>query len=245
LLTNGAAFAYGRAVPHALAQLADDAAQRDQPWRALSAIVELRNRLEELESLQVENAREQGWSWSEIADPLHVSRQAVHRKHAKRLEQARRASGKGRIVWSAEARRCVVRARREAVAFGHDSVGTDHLLLGVLGQRRLANSLAQVGLTLERALFAVADLRGVQGGNAKAPSQAAPIPISQRAHRALDQSAREAVRLGDEAVRAEHILLALLRDRESAATRAADRAGIAPASIERRLRARRDVRAEP
>jgi ATP-dependent Clp protease ATP-binding subunit ClpA len=232
-------------VPHTLAQLADVASQRDQPWRALSAIVELRERLDELEALQVENAREQGWSWSEIAHPLQVSRQAVHRKYAKRLEDARRASGRGRVVWSGEARRCVVRARREAAAFGHDSVGTDHLLLGVLGQRRVANSLAPLGLTLERALFAVTDLRGVQGGLSRAPSRAAPSPISQRARGVLHQSTREAVRLGDEAVRAEHILFALLRDRECAAARVLGHAEIAPAAIEQRLSARRDVRGEP
>ncbi|HEX6871004.1 MAG TPA: helix-turn-helix domain-containing protein, partial [Micromonosporaceae bacterium] len=37
-----------------------------------------------LERLQVANAREQGWSWQEIADALEVSRQAVHKKHAGR-----------------------------------------------------------------------------------------------------------------------------------------------------------------
>jgi predicted DNA-binding protein YlxM (UPF0122 family) len=32
----------------------------------------------------VGNARDQGWSWQEIAEVLGVSRQAVHKKHARR-----------------------------------------------------------------------------------------------------------------------------------------------------------------
>jgi predicted transcriptional regulator len=32
----------------------------------------------------VDNARRQGWSWQEIAEMLGVSRQAVHKKHARR-----------------------------------------------------------------------------------------------------------------------------------------------------------------
>jgi ATP-dependent Clp protease ATP-binding subunit ClpA len=225
-------------VAYSIGELADIAVQREQPWSALAAIVELRDRLDELEALQVENARGQGWSWSEIAYPLQVSRQAVHRKYAKRLEAARRERGTGGVFLSGEARRCVVRARREAAAFGHDSVGTDHLLLGVLARRRIASALAPIGLTLERALFAVTDGRGVgDGARHRAASPAGPIPISEKAGAVLDQAVREAARLGDESVRAEHVLLALLRERDSAARRALDHAGIAPAAIEERLRA--------
>ena len=39
-------------------------------------------------SLQVDNARRQGWSWQEIADALEVSKQAVHQKHAARAARA-------------------------------------------------------------------------------------------------------------------------------------------------------------
>jgi predicted DNA-binding protein YlxM (UPF0122 family) len=44
----------------------------------------LRRLLETVEILQVDNARRRGWSWQEIADVLGVSRQAVHKKHARR-----------------------------------------------------------------------------------------------------------------------------------------------------------------
>ena len=52
------------------------------PAVGLRAVVALRRLVEQLEDLQVENAREQGWSWAEIAEALGVSKQAVHKKHA-------------------------------------------------------------------------------------------------------------------------------------------------------------------
>ncbi|WP_248963750.1 helix-turn-helix domain-containing protein [Sphaerisporangium perillae] len=63
------------------AQLASDAGSRD-PAVGLRAVRALRTLVERLEALQVDNAREQGWTWQEIAVLLGVSRQAVHKKYA-------------------------------------------------------------------------------------------------------------------------------------------------------------------
>jgi hypothetical protein len=41
----------------------------------------LRDLVEELEELHVDNARALGWPWQAIANSLGVSRQAVHKKH--------------------------------------------------------------------------------------------------------------------------------------------------------------------
>jgi DNA-directed RNA polymerase specialized sigma24 family protein len=57
------------------------AASSADPAEGLRAVAALRELLESLERLQVENARERGWSWQQIADALGVSRQAVHKKH--------------------------------------------------------------------------------------------------------------------------------------------------------------------
>ena len=64
-------------------QLAEAASGRD-PAVGLRAIRALRELTERLEALQVDNARAQGWSWQEIAAQLGVSRQAAHKKHARR-----------------------------------------------------------------------------------------------------------------------------------------------------------------
>ncbi len=60
------------------------AASSQDPRVGLRAVAALRRLLEQLESLQVDNARLQGWSWQDIAGELGVSKQAVHKKHAGR-----------------------------------------------------------------------------------------------------------------------------------------------------------------
>lgn len=57
------------------------AASSRDPAVGLMAVASLRELLESLEELQVNSARDQGWSWQQIADVLRVSRQAVHKKY--------------------------------------------------------------------------------------------------------------------------------------------------------------------
>lgn len=57
------------------------AATNDDPRVGLRAVAALRHLVERLEALQVNNARQHGWSWEEIGHALGVSKQAVHRKH--------------------------------------------------------------------------------------------------------------------------------------------------------------------
>jgi DNA-directed RNA polymerase specialized sigma24 family protein len=57
----------------------------DDPRQSLRAVRALRELADRLEALQVERARELGWSWQEIADALGVTKQAVHKKHGRRI----------------------------------------------------------------------------------------------------------------------------------------------------------------
>ena len=59
----------------------------EDPREGLEAVVALRRTLEALEAAQVENAFVAGWSWARIAEVLGVSKQAVHKKHARRIRQ--------------------------------------------------------------------------------------------------------------------------------------------------------------
>ena len=63
--------------------IAEGAASND-PDVGLRAVAALRELTERLEILQVENARKLGWSWQDIAGPLGVTKQTVHRKYGRR-----------------------------------------------------------------------------------------------------------------------------------------------------------------
>jgi DNA-directed RNA polymerase specialized sigma24 family protein len=67
----------------------------EDPREGLEAVVALRRLLEMVEAAQVENAYVAGWSWARIAEVLGVSRQAVHKKHAKRLRAKFTGKGSG------------------------------------------------------------------------------------------------------------------------------------------------------
>jgi AraC-like DNA-binding protein len=63
------------------AQVASAASSKD-PSVGLRAVRSLRVLVERLEGLQVQNARDAGWTWEQIAQQLGVSRQAVHKKYS-------------------------------------------------------------------------------------------------------------------------------------------------------------------
>jgi predicted transcriptional regulator len=64
------------------ARVATAASSKD-PTVGLKAVRSLRILVERLEGLQVDNAREQGWTWEQIAQVLGISRQAMHKKYAR------------------------------------------------------------------------------------------------------------------------------------------------------------------
>ena len=55
------------------------------PADDLAAAVALRKLADRLEDAAVEAAMRQGWTWTQVAQALGVTRQAVHRKHIQRL----------------------------------------------------------------------------------------------------------------------------------------------------------------
>lgn len=51
----------------------------------LAAAIALRRLADELEAAGVERAMRDGWTWSQVAEALGVTRQAAHKKHSARL----------------------------------------------------------------------------------------------------------------------------------------------------------------
>ncbi|HEV7812475.1 MAG TPA: helix-turn-helix domain-containing protein [Leifsonia sp.] len=54
----------------------------------LAAVVALRELADRLEDAEVERALRDGWTWTQVADALGVTRQAVHKKHLRRVAGA-------------------------------------------------------------------------------------------------------------------------------------------------------------
>lgn len=67
-------------------QIAAVAADTSDPRTGLRAVASLRTLTERLELAQVEAALRAGMGWPDIAAALGVTRQAVHKKYAKRID---------------------------------------------------------------------------------------------------------------------------------------------------------------
>jgi hypothetical protein len=63
--------------------MGDEAPQ--DPGDGLAAVIALRRLADRLEASEVERAIHAGWTWSRVAEALGVTRQAVHKKYAKRI----------------------------------------------------------------------------------------------------------------------------------------------------------------
>jgi ATP-dependent Clp protease ATP-binding subunit ClpC len=141
----------------------------------------------------------------------------------------------------------------EARSLGHDSVGDEDLLLGVLrnGEEVAAEALSSLGVTLEAAREAsealLADalssigisMEDVRREAGEAFDMRIPagrrIPFSPRAKKSLEGALREAIRLGDSRMTSEHVLRGLLRDESGTAARLLGRLGVTTETLRERL----------
>ena len=109
------------------------------------------------------------------------------------------------------AERVVAFAQDEARAMGHWYVGTEHLLLGLVADDGPAGrAFAELGVTLEGTRAQVAS--EVPPSNNEPPGE---IPLSPRARGTLEGAPRQAMGFKDDVVGTEHLLLALLIERDS------------------------------
>jgi ATP-dependent Clp protease ATP-binding subunit ClpC len=113
------------------------------------------------------------------------------------------------------ARRVVVLAQGEARTLNHDFIGTEHILLGLVGEGQgvAAKALESLGIRLETVRQHVED--AAPPGLYSRPS--GHIPFTPRAKKVLELSLSEAKLLGHRYVGTEHILLGLLREGEGVA----------------------------
>jgi ATP-dependent Clp protease ATP-binding subunit ClpA len=120
------------------------------------------------------------------------------------------------------ARRVVVVAQDESRKLGHDYIGTEHILLGILGAGESAavQALESLGVSLEAARQQVEEIVG-RGSH----QVSGHIPFTPRAKKVLELSLREAIQLGHNYIGTEHILLGLIREGEGVAAQVLTRLG--------------------
>ena len=112
------------------------------------------------------------------------------------------------------ARRVVVLAQEEARMLDHNYIGTEHILLGLIGEGEgvAAKALESLGISLEAVRQEVEEIIG--RGQQAPPGHIAFTP---RAKKVLELALREAQQLGHNYVGTEHILLGLIREGEGVA----------------------------
>lgn len=112
------------------------------------------------------------------------------------------------------ARQVVVLAQDEARALGHNFIGTEHLLLGLVREQEglAARTLEELGITLGAVREEVQRITGV--GDEAATGQ---IPFTPRAKQTLERALREAISMRHNYIGTEHILLGLTTLEEGAA----------------------------
>jgi ATP-dependent Clp protease ATP-binding subunit ClpC len=122
-------------------------------------------------------------------------------------------------------------AHEEARRLGHNFVGTEQILLGLIGEGNgvAAKVLQSLGVTLKEAREEVEKIIGRGSGFV-----AVEIPFTPRSKRVLELSLEESRTLGQDYVGTEHLLLGLLRDGEGVAAKVLLNLGVD--SIEARTR---------
>lgn len=120
------------------------------------------------------------------------------------------------------AQKVLALAQEEAVRLGHNNIGTEHILLGLIreGDGIAAKALIGLGLGLEKIQDEVEALIG------RGQEQPTNIAYTPRAKKVIELSMDEARKLGHTYVGTEHILLGLIREGEGVAARVLNNLGV-------------------
>lgn len=120
------------------------------------------------------------------------------------------------------AQKVLALAQEEAVRLGHNNIGTEHILLGLVreGEGIAAKALQALGLSPEKIQKEVETLIG------RGQDASQTIHYTPRAKKVIELSMDEARKLGHSYVGTEHILLGLIREGEGVAARVLNNLGV-------------------
>ncbi|MCV3213167.1 hypothetical protein OGM63_06455 [Plectonema radiosum NIES-515] len=124
-------------------------------------------------------------------------------------------------------------AQGESRRLGHQYVGTEQILLGLVGEGSgfTAQFLTSVGVNLENAQIEVEKIIGRGKGNTPLD-----IPYTPRAKQVLELSVEQSRQLNVNYVGTEHLLLGILEEGGGAGVRVLENLGVDLVSLEQRLR---------
>ncbi|MBS3026017.1 MAG: ATP-dependent Clp protease ATP-binding subunit [Dolichospermum sp. DET50] len=125
--------------------------------------------------------------------------------------------------FTSEAIRVIMLAQEEARRLGHNFVGTEQILLGLMGEGTgvAAKVLAELGVTLKEARREVEKIIG--RGSGFVPPE---IPFTPKVKSLFEQSFREAHGLGHNYINTEHLLLGLTEAGEGVAAKVLQNLGV-------------------
>ncbi|WP_153461781.1 MULTISPECIES: ATP-dependent protease ATP-binding subunit ClpC [Sediminibacillus] len=120
------------------------------------------------------------------------------------------------------AQKVLALSQEEAVRLGHNNIGTEHILLGLVreGEGIAAKALSSLGLETEKIQEEVEQLIG------RGQKVSQTIHYTPRAKKVIELSMDEARKLGHSYVGTEHILLGLIREGEGVAARVLNNLGV-------------------
>jgi ATP-dependent Clp protease ATP-binding subunit ClpC len=132
----------------------------------------------------------------------------------------------GRFTEKAE--RAIALSQESAMQLGHNYVGTEHLLLGLVreGSGVAAHVLQSQGVTVDKV---VKEIEELIGKGAEAGQQ--PLGFTPRTKRVLELSFRESRRMGQSYIGTEHLLLGIMKEGESVAVRILMDLGVDPQKL--------------
>lgn len=175
------------------------------------------------------------WTWVTFSNvslkPGHETDVAVDAQVAldDREPQMSDTDASAVLLLTTRAEKVMPVAEQEARRLNHGYVGTEHILLALVRQEDAVSAkvLANLGADLDTLRTEVNKF--VQPG-ARA-TRASPLPRMPRAERAMQYAKEEARALGHDYIGTEHILLALLRDKDSVAAQVLAGLGITQAQL--------------
>ncbi|MFR0357429.1 Clp protease N-terminal domain-containing protein [Streptomyces sediminimaris] len=172
----------------------------------------------------VSKAKRTGASWTEIGDAIGVSKQAAQQRHTPAAFQRFTDLNRHSIVLAQEAAR----------THKHNFIGTEHLLLGLLGEPRGLAYQVLVAKTGSEQRIRDAIEEAMAPAGKKAPR--GHIPFRPESKEAIEQTHRASAGLGHDWVGTEHTLLGLIRTEESPAARILRALGFTPDELDETIR---------